>query len=84
MEGVEIEFTRDEDKVVVSARSPGGGFVLVLPLSGSTVFADAAVRAAGNTGDCTSESRFTIRKAILEVTNAQPPVVQFRFRSGAG
>lgn len=83
-QGVELEFTRDEDNVVVSARGPEGGFVLVLPLSGSTVFADAAARAAGNSGDCTAESRFLLRKATLEVNHAQSSAIQLRVRSGSG
>lgn len=83
-QGVELEFTRDEDNVVVSARGPEGGFVLVLPLSGSTVFADAAARAANNAEGCTAESRFILRKSTLEVNCAQSSTLQHRVRSGSG
>jgi hypothetical protein len=78
MPNVDIEFDRDGNDIVLSARSPDGThFTLQMPYAGAAALAAAANRAVDNERRY-SCSRFTLPTAELEVSHAKSPTVQHR------
>jgi hypothetical protein len=68
LQSVEIEFERDGDRVVLSARSDGSNFVLNLPLDGASTFAAAAQQIVDDNKFRSHRARFIVAKAQLEVS----------------
>jgi hypothetical protein len=64
--GVEFEFERDGNEVILSVRNGQANFVLTLPLDGASVFAASATRAADES--TSTRFRFQIQRARLEVS----------------
>lgn len=78
MANVEIEFDRDGEDVVLSARSSGGNFTLKMPYAGAATLAAAANQAVGNEQGRYMRARFTLPTADLEVCLGKSPAVQHK------
>lgn len=78
MPNVEIEFDREAEEIVLSARSGSGNFTLKMPYAGAATLAAAANQAVGNEQGRYMRARFTLPTAELEVCLGKSPAVQHK------